>query len=627
MKKLKTMLYLSPVVSCLCLVASAHAQTRTLPKAAGLVPPETVLLVETDNLSQLKGQFEKTNVYKLYKDPAMQPFVEDVKKRCLEKLRETGDELATTIIDSNKFPQGRVAFALVLNRQALDVGEPMALFITQWGENAPAIKQAVDKMVKKAIEDGAHQKSEDYRGVEIKTIIAKDSSRLGYGLSQKLSYCFIDDCITGSEDIEILKFVIAQLKGADSSTLAADALYTTTMAATGPHHDIDLYVNIKQIRETLVAEDTTGEAKAIINNMGLDNAAALACSIAVSRQPAVSFGGKALLKVAGEKKGVLKMLELESAPPAAPRFITASTCSATFINLNIRKACDELVNILKNFSPQAAAIMYVPLLPPSPDGEPGLEIKRDIVEHLGSQVIVAQSLSKSDSTVSTPADLIIALAVNNRKALEKSLSLLHSKLFAVGKPDAKRELLGHTIYLASLPGFPFLAPGMRPMQAPPMQDIPTMPTLAFTITDTHLILGTESTVERAIRALTSTETQPLTAAKWFTAAKSAIPSVVGLASLEDSAAAGEFSWQMMKQIAKSRTETNDSSVTMGIGMSSASSFPSLVFAQTGQGFVDLGLLPEFDAVRKYFGISTAYGISRPDGFFFEFRYIDTSSSE
>ena len=39
-------------------------------------------------------------------------------------------------------------------------------------------------------------------------------------------------------------------------------------------------------------------------------------------------------------------------------------------------------------------------------------------------------------------------------------------------------------------------------------------------------------------------------------------------------------------------------------------------------FADFSLLPEFGVVKKYFGLSAGYGISRPDGFFFEFKYLN-----
>ena len=53
---------------------------------AKLVPPETVLLTEIGNFNELKAQFQKTNFYKLYKDPAMTEFVEDIDKKWRQKF-------------------------------------------------------------------------------------------------------------------------------------------------------------------------------------------------------------------------------------------------------------------------------------------------------------------------------------------------------------------------------------------------------------------------------------------------------------------------------------------------------------------------------------------------------------
>jgi len=618
--------------------AFAQAQAGVLPETAKLIGPETMLLVEVENFGQLKEQFEKTNFYKLYKDPAMAAFVGELKTKLGEKIREADNEIAKAIFDADVLPQGRVAIALVLNEESKNAKEPLVLLITEWGETIGKIKEAVDKTVKKAIENGSHKGSEDYRGVIITTITKEDSS--------KLSYCFIDDCLIGSEGPELLKFVVAHIKGATSPTLAGDADYTATKGAIRPYHDIDFYANIKQIIKTMVVEDTTGQAKAMVANLGLDNVTFFGWSIGVSRLPGSAFSSKAFLKIDGGKKGICKMLELESAALRAPRFIPASTCSATFLNLNLKKAYDELANILKNLSPQAATVMYMPLLPASPDGEPGVELKRDIIDHLGSEIAIAQSINKPFSVSSAGTESLICLAVNNRKALEKSLSLLHGKLLAANKPDARRELLGHTIYLVSLPGLPFFGPGRTPMQAPLEESrerrlthcqgglltgqgpagasVPQMPAVAFTVTDTHLILGVESGVERAIRALSSTEATSVNSAKWFVTAKSAIPSVVGLAGLQDNAASWELTWRMMKESAKSKSKSEESSISLGIGASSKSSLPHIVFSQGGSDLFNFGLLPEFDAVRKYFGLSAVYGISRPDGFFFEFKYLNPS---
>jgi len=591
------------------------AQGKTLGKTAELVPAETALLVNVDNFGQLKGQFEKTNIYKLYKDPAMRAFIEDFRSKWRQKMPDPDNELIRMILDEKVRPEGKLAVALVLNQKAIDTGEPMALFVSQWGQSIAKIKEAVEKQAKKAIEKGLHQTSEDYRGVNIKTIIAKEDARLGLGFSSRISYCFVDDCLIASEDIEILKFAIAHIKGADSPALAGDSDYTATMAAIGPYHDIDVYINIKQIIKTIIANDNSGNAQSVITSLGMDNIAAVGSSIAIGRGQGNSCGGKTIVKINGAKKGICKMLEAESAAFKAPRFIPATSYAVTFLNLDIKKVYSELYNILYSFNPMAASMMHMPLLPPSPDGQPGMELKSGIIDYLGSQIIISQNTNKSSGSIAT-AESLVALGVDNRSALEKSLSLLHSTMIAANNPDAKRELLGHTIYLINLSGLPFLQGGLKPMQGP--ADLPAkgmMPTLAFTVTDTHLICGPESTVEQAIRTLSSTDTASVGSQKWFVSAKSSIPSAVGMAALEDTATSSELLWQMIKQSGKA----GGTGIPMGPN-------PQMSLSQAGLDLFDFGLLPQFDAVRKYFGLSTLYGISRPDGFFFEFNYLNPTQT-
>ena len=310
------------------------------------------------------------------------------------------------------------------------------------------------------------------------------------------------------------------------------------------------------------------------------------------------------------------MLDMESAVLKTGRFISASAYSATFLNLNIKKAYSELSNILTSFSPQAAAMMYMPLLPPSPDGQPGLQLKNDIIDHLGSQIIIAQAANKPFSANSAPTESLVALAVENRSALEKSLSRLHSTLIAANNPDASRQLLGHTIYLVNLSGMmPPFQPGEKtPMQAGGPVAAP-MPVMAFTITDTHLIFGVEPAVERAVRTLSSIGTATLASTKWFNDAKSTIPSAVGMAALGDNAASAEVAWWTMKEFGKMGTSP----------VSPASASIKFGPQQLGE-LTDFSLLPKFDAVRKYFGLFVLYGISKPDGLFFEFKYLNPAGT-
>ncbi len=611
----------------LCMPAPVRA--LTLPETAKLLPPDTTVLFDIHDFGQLKKQSEDTNFYKLYKDPAMAPFFEDLKTKWRKKSQMQKNESFGLLAGVDKLPEGRVALAYVFNERFKDANEPPLLLITQWGQNTNKIKEAVDKMVKKAVEDGHYRKSEAYRGVDVTTIIRKSS--------KAFNFCFIEDCLIVSGDPDVMKFVIAHIKGAASPTLADDADYSATMRVVKLQdaEQIDCFVNIKQIIKTTVNADAEGKAKTIIGNLGLDNVTSAGFSInlgALSSASSWSSSGKAFLKIRGQKKGISKILEIESAPLRTPRFLPDSAHAVSFVNLNFNKAYSELGNILSSFSPQLAAIMYMPLIPASPQGEPPVQIKTGVIDHLGSQIIIAQSIGEAVSgadTTGQPTSLI-AIAIQNRRALEKSLSLLHSKILAANNPEASRQLLGHTIYLLDFQGFlPGLMPGARrPLQNPygrgaPQEAIPQMPKFAFTVTDTHLIFSNETAVEKAIRTLNSTQNVSVDSARWFNIAKSAIPSLTGLVTLQNYKALVKYAWSQLRNLPKQvKDKENDSSIKMGVGVKPGSAFPRMMLAQSGTDLFDFSLLPEFDAVKKYFGLSALYGLSKPDGFFFEFKYIN-----
>ena len=154
----------------LMLSAPASVNAIELPKTAKLVPAETILLVDINNFNQLKAQFEKTNFFQLYKDPAMAAFIDNFKTKWQEKKQESEREFVRTIGDAGVLPQGRLAIALVFDEKVQDVNEPV-LVVAQWGDKIDKVKELANEIVRKAVEDGARRQTEDYRGVEITTLI------------------------------------------------------------------------------------------------------------------------------------------------------------------------------------------------------------------------------------------------------------------------------------------------------------------------------------------------------------------------------------------------------------------------------------------------------------------------
>ncbi|MHC4843923.1 MAG: DUF3352 domain-containing protein [Planctomycetota bacterium] len=608
------------IVQALCTFFCSVA-AGAVPETGKLVPTETIVLINMNNFSKSKANFEKTDIYGLYKDPAMKAFVEDAKEKLLQKAREKKSNILQTLMENEITPEGRVFFALVLSEKAKADKEPQALFFVQLGSSIEKAKEVITDIVRKAIDEGARQSEEDYRGVALKTII-KEDGRFDYGFSSAMSYCFIDDYLVASEDIETLRFCIAHIQGASGSSLAQDSEYSSAMGAIGQDHDLVFYINLKHIIETQIAQDETDQTKTTILNLGLDNLACICGFVNMASSPENSWLGRVLLRVNGEKKGILKMLELENSTFLAPRFIPSSMSSVSFVNIDIQKAYQELANVLTAFSPQQAALLYMPLIPPSPEGEPGFELKKDFIDYLGSQIVYTSGIDKKDEEELKPESLF-AVRVSNAQALEKSLSSLHWRIIGVNKPDSKREILGHTIYSLGYSFFPYPVPEQQTMQSPVDSEQPVFPPLAFTIADTHLIFGQEQVVERAIRTLSSSEDISIRATQWFKKAQSALPTAAGLVGMEDASSTGEVLWRMFKKTRE--PQDSESSVEFGVGIDSAAGlFPGMQFSQR---LFDMSLLPEFDVVQKYFGLYVDYLVRQPDGFMFEFKSLKSAESD
>ena len=131
---------------CSCFVAllftSTTARAATLPKTAKLVPNETIVLVEIDDFTELQTQFEKTNLYKLIKDPVMSPFIDDLKAKWREKKKDKEDDDIPGILrDVDVLPRGRMALAVVMDEKMEDTNDPPVLFITQWGEGIDNVER------------------------------------------------------------------------------------------------------------------------------------------------------------------------------------------------------------------------------------------------------------------------------------------------------------------------------------------------------------------------------------------------------------------------------------------------------------------------------------------------------
>lgn len=613
-----------------------------------IFPAETAVFVKIPNFQTCRQQLEKTSFYKLYTDPAMAEFTEHLEAKLKEKIKSAEDEFSKIILETDVRPTGPVSAAFLTGEKFVLTGEQAGfLIISSWGPHLEEVKQTLADLVEKAVEQGAQRSADEYRSVQITTIKkerapmqvpqysppAEDSPEAQPQVEMKtverapvtIHYCFIEDALLAGIDVkpEAIRFAIAHLQGATGDDLAGLDHYKAAVNALDENRNIEVFVNIKQFIDSAVAADDTGKTKTQLANLGVDNVTSFAGSLTMVPKPGTTVRAVGSLKIAGEKKGLVKMLSPLSASIDPPSFIRPSAYSVGFMHLDIKAAYEELFKILNAVNPAMAAPLTVPL--PAPEGEPGLELKKDVIDHFGSQIVFAETIKKpSPAEGETPTTGIWCLSITNRTALEKSLGSLHNTMISQGSEEYKREFLGHTIYtipLGRMLGMQAPPPGSMNLRSPrpvqqPQPTPPQMPKVAFTLTDTHIVIGTDESVELALRAAANKDAPSVSQADWYRAAKANLPARVGFAAMSNDVESAELMYKQLKKLADAGSQPT----TMQVN-------PFVIFSQGLREFVDLSLLPEFDVLRKYFGLSTSYVVNRPDGFYFESEQLDYAAEE
>ena len=93
----------------------------------------------------------------------------------------------------------------------------------------------------------------------------------------------------------------------------------------------------------------------------------------------------------------------------------------------------------------------------------------------------------------------------------------------------------------------------------------------------------------------------LPSARWYRRAAAAIPSPAGSSGMMDLSVFGRHIWHLLKS---GKTDS-----------------PAEFMVEDFRELGDFARLPEFETVRKYFGIVVSQFFSQPDGFTFEYRML------
>ncbi len=614
----------SLLISSLC----APAVRSDVLESARMLPDDTMIMVSVESFTGLRTALEKTSLYDLYKDPAIQAMLGDAEKKLHEQIDTGIKDLWQKMKLENPpqqipYPEGRVVLGMSFVGRAADSNdsEPQVQIVAlaDMGSRAPQVAELLRALSAGIANMGDTMRKEDIAGIEMNIRMPDkkaDEPTICFGLKGNWLVVTLDE----THRMDFVESV-ARRVGRTASGSLADKAALAAAARTLGDAQVFAFVNADAIR-SLVTSQAKDKAKVerTIKSLGFDNVTGLAMAVRVAGDKSQDLCAKTLIGVQGPKTGIPALLAGSPGPLRVnDRLVTRNVVSFAYANYEIPKFYDEIGKIVGQI-----AFMDINMMVQSPmaatigeGGQPPVQLRDDVLGQLAAPLLVVMyktdfnSQEKDNSYfLGAGGKFLVGTSVRDGSRLDGSLGRIHQAFLR--NPKLRREMLNHTIYLIS--SGEASAPDDSNSADPSDEVAPTAGSgLAFSVAGDNLVFGSVDQVEQAIRSLQKEPDNGITSDPMFRHARQYLPSQASLYSYRNDRLYAEGMWKMVRQMAKDLPELLRKASDEEDSESKA--FVDMLKKITEA--VDLNKLPEFKTVEKYWGASIGFMQDRPEGIYLE----------
>lgn len=431
-------------VALVCLLAlaaeTAQAAQRLATEAA--FPDSTVGYLSIANAPDFRERWERTQLGLLCADPAMQPFIEQLKQQLERKAGGVKERLGVTLSDFQGVASGQVALgAVALGEEKESVAVAMLVDVT--GNQAEA-QELLDKIDARLTEIGS-TKNERAGGLIEYDIPADEEAGRD---AAKAVYFNNDNWIGAANDPAVAAALMARVAEEpqpgslaaleayratqEKATKAAGKLPATVRWFVSPF-ELDLAV-AKRNGEGLVEKEDTLE---LLRGQGFDAIKGIGGVVTIAadkkrdfvHHTAVYAPGKpgAASKLAKDKYDLaMRMLQLPNAspeisgnqPPVEP-WAPRQVASYTTVHVDVQNAFDHFGSLFDAFAGYEDAFETTLRAFEKDHYGPKINLRNEVVEHIGSRVVITTDYTLPITTESER--YLIVLDVRNEAALREPL--------------------------------------------------------------------------------------------------------------------------------------------------------------------------------------------------------------
>ncbi|NLF31214.1 MAG: hypothetical protein GX591_10060 [Planctomycetes bacterium] len=605
------------------LMLPAAAVRAELTDPAMLMPADATVFVTID-LPALSERGQRTRLWQLTQDPAMQPFMASLRKACGEAIDEAMKEFVSqtgvSLPETMPWPQGRAAAAMKFNlvevtyevpaylsRPAggmygsgddfgfdadlqFDAGEDdgggethtytgtvpnvEAVLVVDFGAAMDTFRPFAQRVVDAAVDAGDVERSrESYRDVELTLLTFPEDGPMQ---GEIFAYAFQGSMLVVGSEPDMVRHVLGRMDGAPAPSLGDSAAFRDMVRDLGDAQIVacaDLQRLIADLTELPRSEDP--EVGKILRATGADGLRYAGAAVDVAPDPVVQVRYRLRVAVEGRKRGIVAMFAPQTRPLRVPPFTLAPLNTLIVANFEPGEIFDQ-VNTLASALGGAPVGMFAQqmMAETGSAGRPPVSLRNDVLGRLHAPMALRVSLENRGG--GEPAvQVLFSLATSETAGLNEAISRIHGTFLP--DPESRRDLLGSTLYLLE----------------PDDEEVPALTTAGDTF-----LAGTLPALQAAVMSLRGQEGRPLETDPLFVHTRRFLPGEAGAWLYVDHQVDIGAVWDAVRR-------DTDSEIL---------EYSALGEMIDALGDVDVTLLPPFERVKPYFGAGAFHLVSTDDGF-------------
>lgn len=578
-----------------------------VPNPPQLFPQDTLLLATVPDWSTAKTALGSSSWGKMWADPAMKPFRDKFETQFREKfLGSLEKDLGIKTSDFAPLFQGQISLAALKAdwKPNDEDSDPTFILVVDTRDKSEQLKTLLAEVRKKLTEAKKPVQARSIRSIEFVTVEVTPSKASPKKPDQdeederksqqkmELTFGRVDTALVVSTSTAGLDQVVARLTGVSVPVVGETTDFQTAESTAGFRESTGyVYLQAANLLEAMKM-GTSGpgqsgafgiEPQQAIEGLGLTGLRSVAASI---RQTGNGLVGRSLFVVPEPKRmGLLKLLKFEAKESGPPVFVPADAVKFDRVRLPGQQVWNGLEGLVRQVSPELSSLLNMSLGALGKDKDPQFDFRKQFIGNLGDDYVSYEKSAKGKTLAeleNRPAMSLIGVvnATEMMGALKTLAGLLPS-----GAEDLKeRSVGGKTIYSLRLPS----GPG-QPVR-----------TLEVASSGGYVAFANDAAILEEYLRNGETSTRNLKNLAGLAEAAQEVGGMsTGVFSFQNQREGAQATWEVL------RTSGGVQQLIPTLGQKAASD---------AADWLDFSLLPPFEQVSKYFGITVSAGAWDATGF-------------